>query len=861
MDNVNFIFNNDDFKPDYINLNSESIDYINDNKYNLTYNLAFENEKNINFESTKFLQRISKKLINYILNIPGLELLRDSIELDYKQIKLDDLMEFVPFCIGKEYVNINWIKNILSNLLAVYKKEIFSFDGSVDLYFTNKNKTLIVPSRVYFHMVESPLGDTPFAFMVTYTTLQNGILKHLPLRSALKEYNNMESEFRELTNSLYKVGKESNFIKKLIQNGEIFSPIYFTIEEAYIFLKEIPLYEKNGVVCRIPNWWNQESSANTIEIDIEQKKQDGYGYFNKNTLINISPKMKYHGIEISQAEIEDLLIKTEGLSLIKGKWVEIDKNKLKKLLDEYEKLKNDGTTFSELLTNPRINNYNDDYEIKIEFTSNDWFQNLVNKNLEQNPQLLNISDEFNGELRPYQMDGYKWLVGMVQYGFGVCLADDMGLGKTIQILAFLLSYKKYSDKNVLLIVPASLLGNWEKEIKKFSPNLVYYIARYVNSNPMKIKNSFLTITTYQVSQNLSIIYDIDWGIVILDEAQAIKNPETKTAKKIKSIKREMSIALTGTPIENNLLNLWSIYDFINPGLLGSEGEFRKKYNIKSSSLKNVSGLNKIISPFLLRRLKTDKNIINDLPEKNENTLYTELTKKQIILYKKIVSELDEQKISNENQFTQKRILLTAILHLKQICNHPSQFTGDQEYSITDSGKFVVLKELCETIFEKREKVLIFTQFKEITSPLNNLLKDIFHKEGFVITGETSTIKRDKYVNEFQNGDIPYMVLSLKAAGVGLNLTSATHVIHFDRWWNPAVENQATDRTYRIGQKKCVNVYKFTTKDTIEEVIASLMETKTTLSNSVLNNMDTNILNKLSSEELLKSIQYRGELDE
>ncbi len=857
MYNINFIFNNIDFRPDYVKLDEKKINYINENKYNIVYNLAFEDSNKIEFESTIFLQKISKKLLSYILNVPGLEIIRDNIEIDFEDFDINTLISDIPFCVGSENVTVEWIKNILNNLLVVYKNEIKIFDGNVDLYFTNKNKTLVVPSRVYFHMVESPNGDLPFAFLVTYTTIVDRVIKHLPLRYALREYSNIEDEFKELTKCLYKVGKESLFIRNLIQSGEIFSPIYFSTDDAYTFLKEIPLYEKNGIVCRIPNWWKQRNNTTTIKIDIQQKKRDGFGYFGVCNLVNVSPKMKYQGIEITQSEIEDLLITSEGLSLIKGKWIEIDKNKLKSLLDGYEIIKNDGSSLSEFINIYKSNIF-DSNDINVEFNYENWTKNLVNKSLEKYPALRNVPNEFHGSLRPYQYEGFKWLVGMSQYGFGMCLADDMGLGKTVQILAFLLSYQKYHNKNVLLIVPASLIGNWEMELKKFAPSIDYYVARYINSNSIKIKTTFLTITTYQVSQNLISIYDINWGIVILDEAQAIKNPETKTAKKIKSIKRELSIALTGTPIENNLLNLWSIFDFLNPGLLGNESEFRNMYDIKSSNFNNVSKINKIIKPFILRRQKTDKEIISDLPEKCENILYTELTKKQIILYKKIVSELENKTISDKNQFIQKKILLTAILQLKQICNHPSQFTGDGDYSITDSGKFIMLKHLCENIFEKREKVLIFTQFKEITEPLNNLLKNIFGKEGFIITGETPNKQRDKYVNKFQNDDIPYMILSIKAAGVGLNLTSATNVIHFDRWWNPAVENQATDRAYRIGQKKCVNVYKFTTKDTIEEIISSLMETKIQLSESILGNIDNNIFNKLSNEEILKSIQYRGE---
>ena len=335
MKSVNFIITELDFKPDYVNLTTDNIDYINDNKYSIVYNLAFENDDKIEFESTKYLQKIAKKLIKYILNIPGLEIIRNDIEINYEELNLNELLDDIPFCIGNEFINIDWIKNLINNLLDIYKDEISKFEGSVDLYFTNKNKTLIVPSRVYFHMVEAPNGDAPFAFMVTYTTIKNSSIKHFPLRQALKEYSNMEDEFRELTKSLYKVAKESNFINDLIQSGEIFSPIYLNTEEAYIFLKEISIYEKYGIVCRIPNWWNQRNKSTSIEVDIEQKKKDGFGYFNIGNLIGFSPKMKYQGIEITQDEIEELLVKTEGLSVIKGKWVEIDKTKLKKLLDEY----------------------------------------------------------------------------------------------------------------------------------------------------------------------------------------------------------------------------------------------------------------------------------------------------------------------------------------------------------------------------------------------------------------------------------------------------------------------------------------------------------------------------------------------
>ncbi len=855
----NFIFNEKDFKVDYINLTEEEIKATNDLRFYIVYNLAFSNEY-IKYSSTKFLRTIANYVIKTILNTPELEILRSNIELNVEQSDLTNFVKNKPYCLGNEFVNEKWVKNIIYELFSVFKNEIDNFDGSIDSYFTEKNQTLVIPSRVYFHLVESREDNNSFAFMATYSTRKDNKVKHYPLKYALIEYKDSENELKNLTKSLYVVAGESNFIKKLIETGEIFSPIYITIEEAYIFLKEVPLYEKNGIVCRIPNWWIQREENTSVKIDIDQRRRDGFGFFGRSNLVSVSPKMYYNGLPIQKEEIEKLLIQSEGLSFIKGKWVEVNKEKLFNLLNQYEELNKDGTTFAEVLrlysSTKKVDN-----DVNIEFSEEDWLKNIAYKNLNSFPDLLEVSDNFHGVLRPYQYDGYKWLLGMTQYEFGVCLADDMGLGKTIQILAFLETYKKISSKKILLIVPASLIANWVSEINKFTPNMNYYVANKISSDINKIFSSFLVITTYQISQRLQALYENEWGIVILDEAQAIKNPSTLQAKKIKSLKRDMAIALTGTPIENNLLNLWSIYDFLNPGLLGTEKEFRQNYDIKSSSTDNVLKLSTIIKPFMLRRLKSDKNIINDLPDKNESTMVVELTKKQIVLYKEIVSEIENKKISEENQFDQKRIILTAILHLKQICNHPSQFTGDEEYDIKDSGKFMALKDLCEIIFEKREKVLIFTQFKEITRPINELLKGVFNKEGFIITGDTSINTRNEYVNKFQNEDIPYMILTLKTAGVGLNLTSATNVIHFDRWWNPAVENQATDRAYRIGQKNNLNVYKFTSKGTIEEIISTLLDVKTELTNSVLDNIDNNILNKLSSEELLKSIQYVGDDNE
>ena len=369
---------------------------------------------------------------------------------------------------------------------------------------------------------------------------------------------------------------------------------------------------------------------------------------------------------------------------------------------------------------------------------------------------------------------------------------------------------------------------------------------------------FLSITTYSMVSRMEDLQQTEWDLVILDEAQAIKNPSSKQTKSIKSLKAKNRIALTGTPIENDLTNLWSLYDFLNKGLLGSSTEFKR---FASSLKENPSGYSKLkamISPFMLRRLKTDKSIISDLPEKMEMTDYVTLSKKQRVLYKKYVDDLAkllEKAKDDEDPMKRRGLVLASLLKLKQICNHPDQFNGADGFAEKDSGKFEMLEDICQTIYEKRERVLVFTQFKEICSALDDFLCSVFGIRGFVLHGGTPIAKRNKMVEEFQsNSYIPYMVISVKAGGTGLNLTNANHVIHFDRWWNPSVENQATDRAFRVGQDKNVMVHKFVSRGSVEEKIDALIASKKELAENVIGSGGENWITELSNEELLSVLR-------
>jgi non-specific serine/threonine protein kinase len=471
-------------------------------------------------------------------------------------------------------------------------------------------------------------------------------------------------------------------------------------------------------------------------------------------------------------------------------------------------------------------------------------------------------DGFEADLRHYQRLGFNWLASMRSFGFGALLADDMGLGKTVQILALLNYMRQNGGLSALLVIPASLIGNWRREIARFAPNVTYAVlhslkgAKKGEAKDGKTaeldENTDLFITTYGMALRLECLKERKWDLIVLDEAQAIKNPSAGQTKAVKQLKASFKIAMTGTPIENKLGDLWSIFDFLNAGLLGSEKEFsRYVKTVKESG--SYAKLRGVVSPFILRRLKTDKSIINDLPDKVEIKAYTALATKQALLYKNLAKDLERKLETVDGKgIERKGIVLAAIMKFKQICNHPDQYLGQSLFKHSESGKFDKLREICETVYEKRERVLVFTQFKEMAKPLADFLETVFERQGLVLHGGTAVKKRAELVEKF-NGEeyAPFMVLSLKAGGVGLNLTSANHVVHFDRWWNPAVENQATDRAFRIGQAKNVMVHKFITSGTIEEKIDAMIEDKQKMAGDIVAASGEGWITEMSNAELMK----------
>ncbi len=466
--------------------------------------------------------------------------------------------------------------------------------------------------------------------------------------------------------------------------------------------------------------------------------------------------------------------------------------------------------------------------------------------------------ELQGTLRPYQVRGFSWLAFLKQWGLGACLADDMGLGKTIQTLA-LLQHAVVSGESrpVLLICPTSVVGNWQKEAARFVPQLPVLVHHGVTrakgpSFRKQAEGHALVLSTYALlHRDLEILKEIPWAGVILDEAQNIKNSETKQARAARSLTADYRIALTGTPVENNVGDLWSLMDFLNPGLLGNQTEFRKRYFAPIQLYGNQQAaerLKRVSGPFVLRRLKTDRTIIADLPDKLEMKVYCNLTREQASLYAAVVKDV-EQALEEAKGIQRKGLVLATLSKLKQVCNHPAQFLKDGSDVSGRSGKLARLTEMLEEVLAEGDRALVFTQFTEMGELLQQHLEYTFGREILFLHGGVTKKKRDAMVERFSSpGGPSIFLLSLKAGGTGLNLTGANHVFHYDRWWNPAVENQATDRAFRIGQTRNVQVHKFVCAGTLEDKIDEMIERKKSIAGLVVG-AGEGWLTELSNSEL------------
>ncbi|MEK7790246.1 MAG: DEAD/DEAH box helicase [Deltaproteobacteria bacterium] len=801
------------------------------------------------------------------------DLKKDPVRIEFHQDDLDRFIAMVPPMKGAEYVNVESLTLLWRMIEASLHADILNSGKSVAEYFENRHSSLNLLGRVCFHLAENKNSpETPFAFLATYArqVSKTGNIQHVPLSRALNEYADVKHKniFLRLLSPIQKATKGSPFINHLLRSGDIYETLAWMPKEAYSFLQDIPVFEKAGIAVRVPNWWkSKHPNRPQITIRLGEKQPSRMGL---DALVDFNMSVVLGERELNQKEIQELLKASENLVFFKGQWVEVDKEKLNDILSKWKsaaRSAQDGLSFGEamrLLSGVESGvgdaaNVGEQSGTRI--ISGKWLAQIldqlrspeVDRKLEQ---ILSV--ELQAELRPYQKQGVAWLYRLNQMRLGGILADDMGLGKTVQVISLLLLRRHLMGKDFkcLLVIPASLIGNWKAELSRFAPSLKFWIAHPSGDGYFEPEQDTfdVAITTYGSLMKLKWALDIEWSSVIADEAQAIKNPGAKQTKALKAINGLHRMALTGTPVENHLSDLWSLFDFVSPGLLGFSKDFESFMKKKSKAGESpYASLRKLVKPYILRRLKTDKTVIQDLPEKTEIKSFCQLSKGQAVLYQKSVESLARD-IEQVEGIKRRGVILSYLMRFKQICNHPSQFVKDGGFKENDSGKIQYLREICEVIADKQEKALIFTQFKEMTDPLNQFLKGIFGKSGLVLHGETAVKKRSELISEFQQDDgPPYFVLSLKAGGTGLNLTAASHVIHFDRWWNPATENQATDRAFRIGQKKNVLVHKFICKGTLEEKIDALIESKQSMSKELLEDGDATLLTELGNDELLKIV--------
>ncbi len=784
------------------------------------------------------------------------------------------LIDSAPLMEGGEYLSPELLQTKWRQLDAWLLQQLNSASTTFADFMQSHAPDWHVGGTLYFHLAENRTDtDRPFAFIATWQPRQSGgNQKHIPLARALEHYSGtrQKRQLRDLLEPVQLAAQSSELIAELIGSGAIYRAQAWSAHQAWQFLREVPLLQNCGVIVRLPDWWARRSRPQ-VSTTVSAGKSIGAEQllrFNINTVLD--------GEKLSAAEWKQLMNADTGLVYLKGKWVEVDQEKLNEAMQQMQSLaslaQTDGLTFAQgmrLLAGASHDLTGDDTHAQTEAWRFVEAAPALAKTLARmrDPEQLTTrlpANALKATLRPYQMTGARWLWHLNQLGLGACLADDMGLGKTIQVITLLLLIRrKHAGKPSLLVLPTSLLGNWKSELEQFAPTLNCCFVHKAMTDKKTLTDwtgnglpakTDLVLTSYGTLPRQDWLQQQQWHTVILDEAQAIKNAGTRQSKAVKKLTAQARVALTGTPIENRLSDLWSLFDFINPGLLGSFKQFGNFVKaLDNRETEKYTPLRNLVQPYVLRRLKTDKRVITDLPDKCEVATWCGLSKKQAAHYQRVVDELRES-LESSDGIKRRGIVLATMTRFKQICNHPSHLTGDGDYLPEDSGKLQRLATLCEEISQRQEKLLVFTQFREMCKPLADFLAERFGQPGLVLHGGTAAKKRQSLVADFQRDDgPPFFVLSLKAGGTGLNLTAASHVVHFDRWWNPAVENQATDRAFRIGQKRNVMVHKFVCRGTIEEKVDALLQEKSALATQMLEGGNETRLTELTDSELIELV--------
>ena len=670
-------------------------------------------------------------------------------------------------------------------------------------------------------------------------------------------------------------------LSSLAQAGSVCPPINDSLKgkqpagyrlstgEAYGFLEsQAAVLQQAGFGVLLPAWWTRQGSRTRPGIRARAKTpamQGGSG-MSMTSLIDLDVEMALGDEPISMQELEDLAELKVPLVRFRGQWVEINADEIRAAADFWrnrEQVSLRDVVQMGLGADQRARDDN------VSLEADDWLRELLER-LQHKGRIEQVDtpENFCGQLRPYQQLGYSWLAFLRDWGLGACLADDMGLGKTVQTLAALQQDRQQgNDRPNLLVCPTSVINNWQREAARFTPGLPVLLHHGPNRRDGDAfreasVEQHLVITSYgTMNRDRDLLGSVPWRSVILDEAQNIKNPVSQQARTARELPADYRIALTGTPVENHVGDLWSIMQFLNPGILGSQAEFKRNYFQPIQADRDGSAaarLQKATGPFILRRLKTDRSIIDDLPDKNETKQYCNLTREQATLYQAVLREA-ETRLEPAEGIERRGSILDTLTKLKQACNHPRQLLGDNSAIAGRSGKLARLQEILDEILPAGDRVLLFSQFAGMGAILQQHVQETHGLETPFLHGGVTRKQRDRMVQRFQDDpDGPQVfVLSLKAGGSGLNLPRANHVIHYDRWWNPAVENQATDRAFRIGQTRDVHVHKLICAGTLEDRIDLMIEIKQETADQVVGATSERWLTELSNAELRDVLALRA----
>ena len=680
----------------------------------------------------------------------------------------------------------------------------------------------------------------------------------------LEEYWRMNSSQKKVQAELLGANFEEQLLLQLSHAARIYpaiwsglkddhpSGIYCTEEDTVAFLKEWAfVLEDSGFKVILPSFLTPQGRKR-IKLKLRARKKssslsessEAGKFFGLNQILDYDFQLSLGDQAINKAEWQNLIKAKSELVFFRGEWILLNKDEIESMVQflQSDQQKEGQLTLGELLKIESKENL----LVPVEIEYDDSLKEVVNVLSQRQFTIKNPPSCLQANLREYQKRGFSWLYFMERLGLGALLADDMGLGKTLQVISHIAAVLEEGQNPslTLLVVPTSVIGSWKKEIARFAPD----IRIMVHHGPSRIRKEkefkdacrdvHAVLTSFATARvDAKIISSIEWTRVVVDEAQNIKNPKASQTKVIYRLNTKARFALTGTPIENRLSDLWSIFNFLNPGYLGNLSTFRKNFEIPISCYNNsekLEQIKKLTRPFILRRVKTDKNIIKDLPEKMEQKVYCHLTKEQASLYQTVVKQAEEA-IKFKQGIDRKGLIFSVLMQLKQICNHPAQFLKDgSEFSRNRSHKLDRVASMIEEVIQEGESALVFTQFKECGAQLERFFKKECRINTYFLHGEITRKKRERMIEEFQSPDAEpsIFILTLKAGGVGITLTRANHVFHFDRWWNPAVENQATDRAYRIGQKKNVFIHKMVSIGTLEERIDQMLEEKAQLARSI-----------------------------